>query len=837
VLTDLCAWAKARRAAGGAWIKVRLVKGANLAMEQVEAELGGWPQAPYPTKREVDASYKRMLDVALDAGAAADLRIGVGSHNLFDVAWALVLRDDRDAVDRVELEMLEGMAPAQARAARQAAGDLLLYAPVVERHDFAASIAYLSRRLDENAAPENFLRSLFTLRPGSSDWVREQDRFETAVADRLTVAIGPRRTQDRSRERRSFDPGAEFANEPDTDFVLPANRAWIEHHLANERPAPRPPLVTTTDGIDATVARARGTAGGWAARSPDERRAVLNRCAEVMADNRGHTLAVMAHETGKTVREGDPEVSEAIDFTRWSAHETRILDDLAADGVSWRPRGVVVVAGPWNFPYAIPTNGVVSALATGNAVILKPAPESVATGAEIVRHLHEGGVPADVVQLVTCPDDHVGRHLITHDEVDTVVLTGSYDTARLFLGWKPGLRLLAETSGKNALVITAAADIDLAIKDLVRSAFGHAGQKCSAASLAIIEAGVYDNPGFRTRLADAVRSLRVGPAEDLATMMGPLINPPAGPLARALAELDPGESWLVEPRRLDDEGRYWTPGVKLGVAPGSWFHVTECFGPVLGLMRADDLDHALELQNATGYGLTGGLHSLDPGEIDRWVERVEVGNAYVNRHTTGAIVRRQPFGGWKRSSLGPGAKTGGPEDVLRFVRFDAAARLSPSGAAASYVDWWRRHYGAAIDASGLRSESNVLRYHPVAGVIARLDASATDEQVAVLRSAATTVGVALELSVPAGASAVDGVDGVDMVVEDEADLAARLGATGAERLRALAPIGDALASACHNAGITIDDTPLTGHGRVELHCWLKEQAVSRTLHRHGRVPG
>ena len=372
-------------------------------------------------------------------------------------------------------------------------------------------------------------------------------------------------------------------------------------------------------------------------------------------------------------------MSEAIDFTSWAATSTLELDALAADGVTAEPLGVVLVAGPWNFPTAIPTNGVVAALAAGNAVILKPAPEAVATAAELVRHVHEAGVPDDVVQLVRCPDDEVGRHLVTHPGVDAVVLTGSYDTARLFLGWRPDLRLLAETSGKNALVITQTADIDLALRDLVRSAFGHAGQKCSAASLAIVEAPLYDDPHFRRRLADAVRSLRVGPPTDLASMVGPVIAEPSGPLAvRSPSSTTASPGWSSRAGSTTTS-RLWSPGVRIGVRPGSWFHQTECFGPVLGVMRADDLDHAIELQNAVAYGLTGGLHSLDEREIERWLDRVEVGNAYVNRHTTGAIVRRQPFGGWKRSSVGRGAKTGGPDDVARFVTFRRSGRGAGAG--------------------------------------------------------------------------------------------------------------------------------------------------------------
>jgi RHH-type proline utilization regulon transcriptional repressor/proline dehydrogenase/delta 1-pyrroline-5-carboxylate dehydrogenase len=832
VLDELATWAADRVASGGAPIKVRLVKGANLAMERVEAELAGWPLATYSTKAEADASLKRLLAAALDSPARRDggMRIGVGSHNLFDVGWALVERDAIGARGELELEMIEGMAPAQSRAARAAAGGLLLYAPVVARADFEASIAYLARRLDENSGPENFLRALFTLQPGSPELAGQAERFRRSVAEMGTVATTPRRTQDRANEAPAFAADAPFANVADTDFTVPSNRAWITAHLAEDRPDARPSLVTTTDGIDAAVARARRGATAWAATTTGERRAVLSRAVEVMARQRGRTMAVMAHETAKTVREADPEVSEAIDAVRYGGAATRTLEGLVADGLRWEPHGVVLVAGPWNFPYAIPAIGVSTALAAGNAVMLKPAPESVATAVELVRHLHEGGVPADVLQLVTCPDDDVGRHLVTHDDVDAVILTGSYDTAAMFLDWKPSLVLRAETSGKNALVITEAADLDLAIRDLVRSAFGHAGQKCSAASLAIVEAAVYDDARFHERLADAVRSLRVGPATDVASMVAPLIRPPADPLARALTALDPGERWLVEPRRLSDDGRCWSPGVKRDVAPGSWFHRTECFGPVLGLLRADDLDHALELQNGTDYGLTGGLHSLDPAEIDHWLGRVEVGNAYVNRPITGAIVARQPFGGWKRSSVGGGAKAGGPGYILGFGRAHAAGPVAVDPAQASYRLWWSERYGEAIDVTGLRSEGNELRYRPLSGVVVRLARPVTDGEVQLLRAASELCGTSVLWSVAHGLDAPAGA-----AVEDEVTLGARLAATGAERLRLVGPATDDLRRASHRAGLAVDETPLSGHGLVELTRWLKEQAISRTLHRHGRV--
>ncbi|CAA9420315.1 MAG: Proline dehydrogenase / Delta-1-pyrroline-5-carboxylate dehydrogenase, partial [uncultured Quadrisphaera sp.] len=398
-----------------------------------------------------------------------------------------------------------------------------------------------------------------------------------------------------------------------------------------------------------------------------ERARVLRAAGAALEAARGDLLTVMAHEGGKTVAQADPEISEAVDFATYYADRALELD--AVPGARFTPARVVVVTPPWNFPVAIPLGGALAALAAGSAAVLKPAGPTRACAEVGVAALHAAGVPADVLQLVHAPDDEVGQRLVTHPAVDAVVLTGSTETAALFRSWRPDLHLVAETSGKNALVVTPSADPDLAVADALRSAFGHAGQKCSAASLLIAVGSVGragDQGRFTRQLVDAVRSLRVGWGTDPGAVMGPLVEPPSEKLLRALTTLEPGERWLVEPRRLDDSGRLWSPGLRDGVAPGSWFHTTEVFGPVLGLMRARDLDQAIAWQNATGYGLTGGLHSLDDAEVEHWLEHVEVGNAYVNRATTGAVVQRQPFGGWKGSAVGPGAKAGGPHYVAQF---------------------------------------------------------------------------------------------------------------------------------------------------------------------------
>ena len=814
VLEHLGTWAAARRRDGGAAIKIRIVKGANLAMEAVEAELHDWVAAPYPTKADVDASFKLMLESALRPEWNGAIRVGVASHNLFDVAWALVLRDrlPLDQRSRLDLEMLEGMAPAQSRAVHQVAGSLLLYAPVVQHDQIDASIAYLSRRLDENTAPENFLRALFTIRPGSAEFTEQADRFRRAVAERHQVST--------SRRRYAAAPSeAEYSNEPDSDPTDPAVRRRL--YAAAESPASRvePMVVETVADIDEIVGRAVAARQHWGTTSSDRRRQVVAAVAEVFRAERFDTIQVMADEAAKVVREGDPEVSEAIDFaTYYGTVGLDVVEQQRADGAAVHPRGVVVVASPWNFPYAIPAGGVLAALAAGNVVILKPPPEVRRTARHLVDQLHRAGVPDDVVQFVACPDNEIGRRLISHPDVDSVILTGAYETAELFRSWKPAMHLLAETSGKNAIVITQAADLDLAIRDLVRSAFGHAGQKCSAASLAIVEARLYDDASFMERLADATRSLVVGLPIEAGSVVGPLIGEPSPKLLRGLTQLDDGERWLVEPQSLGAE--LWSPGVRVGVRPGSWFHMTECFGPVLGVMRADDLDHAVELQNATPYGLTGGIHSLDEAEIDRWLAAVEVGNVYINRGITGAVVQRQPFGGWKRSSVGCGPKAGGPDYVAELVTAEPT-RLDRDEARRSYRAAWAAWFSRSHDPTGLVSERNELRYTHLDAVVVRIGPDTPEGALPAARNAAEICGTRMIIS--------------DAASEPEAALLQRLPTLRVERVRLLTAASDQLRARCFALGIEIDTQPVSISGRRELRRWLREQAISRTTHRHGRV--
>ena len=820
MLRDLVSWATARGRAGGGEIKIRLVKGANLAMERVEAALHGWEQAPYATKAQVDANFKRLVDWVLTVDRTEWVRVGIGSHNLFDVAWAHLLSRSRGVENRVEFEMLQGMAPSHARVVKKAAtgGTLLLYTPVVAPESFDVAIGYLFRRLEENTAEGNFLRVLFELMPDSPDFERQAESFRASVAGRFTVTEEPRRKQDRPPRRAVAHGGEDFLNEPDTDPSIPANRTWARATAALPFQPPGGHVVASADDVAALVARARRS--GWDNIAGTDRRALLHRVADELARRRGDLINAMIHEGRKTFAEADPEVSEAIDFARY--YGDRALDLEPVDGAAFNPLGVMAVIPPWNFPVAIPAGGVLASLAAGNPVLLKPSARTPRCAEIVAECAWAAGIPSDVLQFTPVSGGAARRSLIT--SADGVILTGSADTARLFQSWKPGLRLFAETSGKNAVVITSAADLDQAVAHLVSSAFGHAGQKCSAASLAICVGAVYRSQRFRRQLIDAVQSLVVGPASEAATVVGPVIAPAEGKLLRGLTELGPDEHWLVPAVRLDDRGELWRPGVRFGVRPGSWFHRTECFGPVLGVMHAPTLEAAVRMQNDTPFGLTGGIHSLDPEEIDYWLERVEVGNAYVNRGITGALVQRQPFGGWKRSNVGPGAKAGGPNYVRQLgVWHPIPVRDLVAEAAASDRYWWGREFSRGHDPTGLFCESNVLRYRPLDRVAFRMGVGASEAELDRVKAAARTCGVPHVVS--------------SFAQEDDDAFAARLPDLGVDRVRVIGHVTDRVRIVANDLGIHLADAPVTSSGRVELLHYLKEQSVSRTMHRFGNLVG
>ncbi len=895
---ELTQWAIQRMKNGGAPIKIRIVKGANLAMEQFESSVRDWEQAPYTKKSDVDANYKKMVTYGCEAAHAKAVHLGIASHNLFDIAYAMLMRSENQVKHEVNFEMLEGMADHIRRVVQKLSTDILLYCPVATKEDFQSAIAYLIRRLDENTGPDNFLRVTFGLKPGTSEWEEQVLLFIKACSEMSTVYNEPRRTQDRNDPPRSLSPSSPFENEADTDFALPQNRVWAEKILTkwkNFKADPIPLVIagkeiqTDLQGegvdpanpkqvlyryaladwsqMDKALACAKQQEASWGMVSAEERCKLLSRAAQKMRENRGNLIGVMMADGGKTILEGDPEVSEAIDFAEYYLRSLKKMD--SCKDIQWSPKGTVLVTPPWNFPVSIPAGGILAALAAGNCVLFKPAPEAVLTGWELVKTLWDAGIPKEVLQFINCEDEPVGSKLIADTRVNCIILTGATATAKLFMRLRPGIDLSAETGGKNAMIVTALADRDLAIKDAVSSAFGHSGQKCSACSLLILEAEVYDDPHFLKQLKDAVESLKVGACWECSSKVTPLIREAHGALIRGFSSLESGEKWLVEPKQDPQNPNLWSPGVKIGVKPESFMHQTELFGPVLAVVRARNFEEAIEIANGTPYGLTSGLQSLDEREKEIWMEKIEAGNCYINRGTTGAVVRRQPFGGTKASSFGNAAKAGGPNYVMQFAKPHEVALPHEKAPVSDEVNgltavlqkynltneelgiwyastanyaFWAKRFAEDHDPSRIIGQDNILRYRPHKKICFRIQDADTPLDILRVLAAALSCGSHFELSWAQGHSHIQVRDHLrpllksfHIVEETDDKFNQRVKNGHFRRVRLISKPTDALKYASSDSATFLDFAPVLSNGRFELLHYLREISFSIDYHRYGNL--
>jgi RHH-type transcriptional regulator, proline utilization regulon repressor / proline dehydrogenase / delta 1-pyrroline-5-carboxylate dehydrogenase len=919
----LTEWARQRVADGGAPIKIRIVKGANMEMELVESSLHNWPLAPYDNKLDVDANYKRMVDYGMIPENIRAVHLGIASHNLFELAYAAKLAKHCGASAFTSFEMLEGMADHVRRAIQESAGDMLLYAPVATLDQFINAIAYLIRRLDENTAEENFLRHSFNLKTDSKAWKFLKDQFVKSYHHRKQVSKIPRRSQNRLTESFAENIGSfytkEFTNEPDTDWAIEPSRIWARAIRDKWKMAPdiRPLMIPVVAGggeilegrssgecldisrigepggkpliaryaladdsdIELAVSAAKTDPDGWRSKSMPERHEVLSRVAGQLRLARADLIGAAAANTGKVFPEGDVEVSEAIDFAEYYPHSARAFTDM--QHVRCAGKGVGLVISPWNFPIAIPCGGILAALSAGNTVIFKPASAAVLVAWEICRCFWRAGVSKNVLQFLPCAGSTIGAKLTHHPDVDFIILTGGTDTGMRILKERPAVFLAAETGGKNATIVTAMSDRDQAIKNVIQSAFGHCGQKCSATSLLILEKEVYEDAVFKRQLVDAARSFSVGSAWAFENRMGPLIQPPSGDLKSALTRLEPGESWALKPENISANPHLWTPGIKWGVQPGSHTHMTEFFGPVLGVLCAKNLEEAVDLVNQTGYGLTSGIESLDKREQALWKSRIKAGNLYVNRGTTGAIVLRQPFGGMRKSALGAGIKAGGPNYVSQFMNFEETG-LPPIGAIQkdseilrlsqrwrikldgnhfpgieadilktiraiqSYLYRAEQDFRGEKDYFHLRGQDNIIRFLPVGTVAVRVHEADSLFDTLARIAAARISGCPLLVSIPPGLvnSATAFLDskegqfllkGTSVVRQTDRDLIQML--SKIQRIRYAHPdrAPSVVLAAAAEKGFYVSRMSVLMEGRIELLHYFQEQSICDNYHRYGNL--
>ena len=909
-LKKLSKWAKKRVMDGGAPIKVRLVKGANQEMELTEASLRGWPCVTYLNKAETDANYKILMDYIISPEVSPYVHVGIASHNLFDHALGFLLAKRREMLKYYTAEMLEGMSETAYKLLKKEGLDVILYAPTATDKTFTNAIAYLVRRFDENTAQQNFLRHSFGLSVDSDAWQTLLKSYDDAILEIPRLPLEPFRTQDRNSENfeKSIDTKSYvFHNESDTDFSLLQNHTWAQKIVDKYKNISKNGGLEAfsvigskeikdgeyTEVIDKSQYNDNITAGryysaseaelkeavrvakddpdGWRDLDIKERQKILMNVADKFKEARADLIGVAAAEVGKVFGETDVEVSEAIDFLNFYPYSVRKFEELK--GVHSKSKGIGLVVSPWNFPIAIPTGGIAAALSAGNTVILKPSSDAILCGYRLCQCFWDAGVSKNTLQFVVTSGALAGEHLIADEDIDFVIFTGGEATAYGMLKKRPDIHLSAETGGKDATIVTALADRDQAVKNVVASAFNNSGQKCSATSLLVLEKELYDDEEFKKMLIDAASSLEVGSVWDLQNRIGTLVNRPKGNLLKSLEYLDDGEEWILKPSYADENPYMLKPSIRYGTKRGDFCHMHELFGPVLSVMRAEDLEDAIDIVNSTGYGLTSGLESLDAREQEIFKEKLLAGNLYINRVTTGAIVTRQPFGGMGKSSIGSGKKAGGFNYVSQFMDLSFDGNIEVYDIYHSYVDrvlqlldinaqsnsdvakvllsinnfafWLEEEFSQEHDYTNIRGESNIIRYLNIKSVLFRFDKEDSVYEMLSSIAAAKMSGVRVHISIPDESSEnLSWLKSKKDILLDDDDIFAvedndslLKSVKGVQRVRVLNSenIDKTVYQSAAEDAIHIATEPFIAHGRVELMHYFIEQSISNSYHRYGNL--
>jgi RHH-type proline utilization regulon transcriptional repressor/proline dehydrogenase/delta 1-pyrroline-5-carboxylate dehydrogenase len=694
-LERLIEWARRR----GTPIWIRLVKGAYWDYERIIAEQNHWPSPVYDFKFETDANFEACTELLMRNHAW--LRPAIASHNIRSIAHAIALAEEVGLPPRAfEFQMLFGMAEPIKQALVDLGYRVRVYTPFGQ---LLPGMAYLVRRLLENTSNESFLRAGFTEHRPEEELLMNPLHLLQRRPPAKRAAPSP---VDNGR------PAKPVANEPLTDFsresaretmvnalsalqpymglayplVIAGRRIESRETIESWNPSHRRRLVGRVAAASAEHAHQAVTAAAaafpaWRNTLPAERAALLCKAAAIMRQRRFELSAWEVLETGKQFREADADVAEAIDYCEYYSQQMLRLAAPQRSDVPgeenqtiYEPRGVAVTIAPWNFPLAILCGMTAAAMAAGNTVIMKPAEQSPIVAAKLMEVFESAGFPPGVVNYLPGRGEIVGPALVEDPRVAMIAFTGSravglgiqQSASKLADGQDHLKRIITEMGGKNAIIVDEDADLDQAVAGAVASAFGYAGQKCSAASRVIVLESIYDT--FLTRLIEATRSLHIGPAEDPGAFVGPVIDDEARD--RILKTIETGKSqgrlvYSADTAHLADEGCYVPPTIFAEVPPDSPLAQEEIFGPVLCVLKAADMTDALAIANGTRYALTGGLFSRSPASIALAKKQFRVGNLYINRKITGALVGRQPFGGFKLSGTGP--KAGGVDYLPQFM--------------------------------------------------------------------------------------------------------------------------------------------------------------------------
>ncbi len=703
---------------------------------------------------------------------------------------------------------------------------------------------------------------------------------DTAVINPADTGAQPDLTEVVLGLRRGRPLRNTFRNEPVSDHTQPEVREWALRVIRRAAHSElgiteaAADMVESTEAISTILDQAHRASEHWSATSGWERAARLDTVARALEANRARLIEVAISETGFTFAEADRDVSDAIDLTNHAAHLARQLDRM--QGARFEPVRVSLVVPGWIPPVGSTCAAIVAALAAGSAVVVKPSPRTPRTAAILVRVLWAAGVDEQLLHVASCDerlltDEQLGEQLITDHRVERVLLQGTYETARRFLEWRADLPLVGMSGGKSSVIVTPSADYDLAAFEIARSVVASLGQRAARPSNAILVGSVARSARFTAQLADAIAAVRIGYPSDPAVHVGPLVSRATVKQVEALTELAEGERWLLEPRALDDAGRLWTPGIRVGVQPDSPSARQDAPVPVINLITADSLTTATEIQNRIDYGLGAGLFALDRAEIAEWVQLVRAGNLYINREMIDGRVQRQPIGGWGRSMIGTKMKSGGPNSLVHLGRwraepgeqshtlhlrgledsaqrlieamqvsldFDAFERVRTTAVSCQIA--WNEEFGEVVDRANLGVERNLFRYRPTECLIRAAENASFTELAQVLVAvtvARAPVLLSLSRELPRQVADELALRGARVRLESDEQFSQRMRQEGLREALRMRLVGGSRSAVCRATKNIVDialfSDDVTLAGRLEMLPFLREQSISITANRFG----
>ncbi len=878
-------------------IIIRITKRYNLNEEHIISSKNNWPSVTFASKLQTNANFKKMVLFGLKLENIKAANLLIMTLNIFDISFCLIKIKENSLEPYVNFEIPRSRSTIAIKKTlnKIIEKNLKIFCPIVFKKDFHLASNFLLSKINEMTNNDNLLSRLDTLFPGSKNWEEELDYFYESLKyiDRLPTL--KKQNQDRTIVAK-ITKDLVFENEPITDFSTKSNINWAKNiiekaknYIPDDIPVvigknkiysnlfdigtnPSKPnieyykyFLANENQIELAIKTANQNQKNCQNIKIEKRCEILKACAQKIRENRAFLIQNLIVDTGKNFFEADLEVSDAIDAIEY--HTNQVFKIFSQKDIKFEAKGTILIIPAINFPLSTMAEAISSAIVTGNTVLLKPKKENVLICYQLANIFWQANVPIEFLQFLSCSNELFEKKLISDTRINLVVISTSFKNVKKLLKLRKNKDLIATTGGINTIIVTETADREQAILSIVDSAFSFSGQKFSSASILILEKDIYDDQEFKNNLKDRVKNLKVGSALDLNSTITALIKKPDKELLKALRELDNNESWLLKPKQDLNNPNLFSPGIKYGTTKDSFTKNQELYGPILSVMRADNLDHAIAIANDSKFALAAGLYSLDPREHLKWLSYIEAGNFYINSKITDAKIKRQPFGGYKKSCFGSGYKSGGENFLLNFLNLRQQSlpreRLTTSdwidslskflekkplssqelelwyASIRSYAHSWQR-FSHDTDYNKIIGQDNIHRYVARNNITLRIYPTSSSLDALRVAAAALTCNAGLEISYT-NIKELEKFHWIDLlpvlsnIEESEKDFIKRVEDGKIERIRLVEKASKQLQKAAALSATYIIDDPVLANGKFELLHYIKEISITYEYHRYGNL--